>query len=186
MVLGMEHKLQQVFLNLFLNAQRRDAEGRLAVDQPRASRTASVDRRSVATRARAFRANTSRASTIRSSRRRRSARAPASACRSPTASCASTKARSTARAAIGQGTRFILSFPPVRAERPALAVSISAGLTHGVATVPSWSSTTKRSCGRSSRRCSTREGYTVRLAVERRGRARARAVDYRSTRRSST
>ena len=134
--------------------QGRDAEGRLAVGCARASSAAASSPRSP-TPAPAFRPSISRASTIRSSRRRRSARAPASGCRSPTASSASTKGRSTARASVGQGTRFILAFPPAagRAAGVARRSTSRTGRADMAATAPFWSSTTRRSCARSSRRC---------------------------------
>ena len=76
---------------------RRDAEGRLAVGRARVRATRSGRSKSP-TPASGFRPSTSRASTTRSSRRKRTAAAPAWACRSPTASCRSTAARSHARA----------------------------------------------------------------------------------------
>jgi len=67
-----------------------------------ARRTAATASRRSPTRDPAFRASTCRGSTIPSSRRRPWAREPGSACRSPTASCASTRARSGATAPWGR------------------------------------------------------------------------------------
>ena len=139
--------------------------GWLSVAHARRRRTASSRR--WPTPAPASPASTSRASTIRSSPPRRSARAPASASRSPTASCASTTARSTATASSGRAPGSSLEFPVgagrTGGARGAAHVGSLTGsgrvCTCGV-TVPFWSSTTKRSCARSSRRCSRARATT--------------------------
>ena len=114
---------------------------------------------------RASRASTSRASTIRSSRPSPSGRAPASACRSPTASSASTTARCgrkrasvrarafTVRAA---RARYSLAQPRSQLTMPDETTLQARRMSHvadAPQQAPSSSSTTKRSCARSSRRC---------------------------------
>ena len=119
MVLGLEHKLQQVFLNLFLNARDAMPKGGWLSITTRTEGNRVIAE--VSDTGRDSERVLSRESTIRSSRRRRSGRALDLVCRSPTASSASTKAASSARAGSGQGTRFILSFPAVALERSSLA-----------------------------------------------------------------
>ena len=137
-VQGIEYKLQQVFLNLFLNARDAMPQRRLADDRhPR--RRATARRSRSPTPARAFPPSSCRASTIRSSRPRTSARAPASACRSPTASCRSTAARSPATARSARAPASRLSLP--LAVGPA---SGAHGVTHGTPDTPTRHTPTAR------------------------------------------
>ena len=107
-VIGFEFKLQQVFLNLFLNARDAMASGGWLTIATRLEGHEAVAE--VSDTGTGVAPSIWRASTIRSSRPRRAARAPVSDCRLPTASCASTKRRFSATARLGQGTRFELRF----------------------------------------------------------------------------
>ena len=78
---------------------------------------------------------------------------------------------------VGHGTRFILRFPPAPAERAGARGCNNPRRSRACgATVPFSSSTTKRSCGRSSRRCCRARGTHVRLAASGCRRPRAREV----------
>ena len=100
MVLGIEHQLQQVFLNLFLNARDAMPSGGWLSVATRVDGDNVVAE--IADTGSGIPPRISRGSTIHFSRRKPSAGAPASACPSPTASCGSTMARFAATARSGR------------------------------------------------------------------------------------
>ena len=100
------------------------------------------------TPASACRRRSARASSSRTSRPRKSARAPASACRPPTASSVRATATSRCRAKSGLGTTFRIYLP--RAEAPAARPPLTAAVEMMPRRAPStscWSKTIRRSAG---------------------------------------
>ena len=119
---GIEYKLQQVFLNLFLNARDAMPKGGWLTIATRGDRRRG-DRSKSPTPARASPPSSSRASTIRSSRRRTIGKGTGLGLSITYGIVQEHGGTITCDSAIGQGTRFTLTLPLARSRSAALSAA---------------------------------------------------------------